>query len=425
MSSSAREVEFGELLAEPLRNGLTRPKRVRGEGVPMVNMGELFAHRRIGDVEMERVPLNERNPERDVLQPLDLIFARQSIVAEGAGKAAIFLGAPEPVTFESHLIRARVDPEKADPMWLFYFFESPDGRQRIRSIVNQVSAAGIRGTDLRALSVPCPDPPLQRRSAAVLKAFDDKIDSNRRLDRLLGDAAAAVFRSRFVDFVGVEEFEESEIGPIPRGWQVRRFSEAVEINPRVPLRKGTVAPFIEMAAVERWGMRPTKIAARPYAGGARFEPGDTLMARITGSIEHGKGAFVDFLAQPGAGSTEFLVLRAKPPLTAEATFLLSREDRVRSHAIASMTGSSGRQRVPVTAFDDILIALPPDCDSWRGEAEFLRAVFAQSRIRWAESQTLAEVRDALLPELIAGRIRVPDTDDTAEAVAAAVGAVPA
>src|SRR5690606_18572974 len=104
--------------------------------------------------------------------------------------------------------------------------------------------------------------------------------------------------------------EESEIGPVPKGWTVKPFSEVVEINPRVNLKKGQDAPYVEMAAVPAWGMRPSVVRRRPYKGGARFEFGDTLMARITGCIEHGKGAFADFIDEPASGSTEFLVFRA-------------------------------------------------------------------------------------------------------------------
>ena len=50
---------FGDLFSEPQRNGLTKPKRVRGSGYPMVNMGELFAYPRIKNIPMDLVPLSE------------------------------------------------------------------------------------------------------------------------------------------------------------------------------------------------------------------------------------------------------------------------------------------------------------------------------------------------------------------------------
>ena len=76
---------FGELFAGPTRNGLTRPKAVRGDGVKMVNMGELFAHPRLRNVPMDRVPLSASESERFLLRDGDLLFARQSLVLEGAG----------------------------------------------------------------------------------------------------------------------------------------------------------------------------------------------------------------------------------------------------------------------------------------------------------------------------------------------------
>lgn len=58
---------FKELYAIPLRNGLTKPKAVRGAGTKMVNMGELFANPRIVDVAMDRVPLNQAERSSSLL----------------------------------------------------------------------------------------------------------------------------------------------------------------------------------------------------------------------------------------------------------------------------------------------------------------------------------------------------------------------
>ena len=65
-----------------------------------------------------------------------------------------------------------------------------------------------------------PPPDEQRRIARVLGALDDKIESNRRIAATLEEIATALFKARFVDFVDHDEVVESEIGPIPRGWEV-------------------------------------------------------------------------------------------------------------------------------------------------------------------------------------------------------------
>ncbi len=79
-----------------------------------------------------------------------------------------------------------------------------------------------------------------------------------------------MFRARFIDFVGVEDFEESEIGPIPTGWQVRVFSDAVDINPAVKLTKGTVAPFVEMGPLRRGRCVQTGLRSDPIVVARAF-----------------------------------------------------------------------------------------------------------------------------------------------------------
>lgn len=313
------------------------------------------------------------------------------------------------VNNHAHVLRAQ---HGHDLRWLFYALSS----LRVRDFVTGSAQPKLSMGSLKRIPLAVPPNVEQRRIASALGALDDKIVSNARLAGLIEETAATIFRARFIDFTRIEEFEESKIGRLPKGWSARRFSEVIEINPRVSIQKGTRVPFIEMAALSPWATRPNAIGERSYSGGARFEPGDTLMARITGCIEHGKGAYVDFLTGPAAGSTEFIVMRAKYPLTPEAVFLLSRVERVRSHAIASMTGSSGRQRVTTACFDDLMIATPPDLDCWLDDANFIRAGLAKSRALWSESRSLAAIRDALLPRLISGQIRVPDTTDPEEII---------
>lgn len=96
-------VSFGEILLEPIRNGLTKPKAVRGNGVKMIAMGEIFACSRIGNIKMDRVPVTEKEKNNCAIKEGDLLFARQSLVLEGAGKCSIVTSVTEDTVFESHL----------------------------------------------------------------------------------------------------------------------------------------------------------------------------------------------------------------------------------------------------------------------------------------------------------------------------------
>lgn len=251
----------------------------------------------------------------------------------------------------------------------------------------------------------------QRAIADVLGALDDKIEGNRRLAATHEDVAAAL------------TWVVARFANQPDTWTRLPFADAVDINPRVKIVRGTRVPFIEMAAVEPFATRPTFLGERQFSGGAKFEPGDTLMARITGCIEHGKGAFVDFIDERGAGSTEFFVLRAKPPLTPEVVFFLSRDPRLRAHAIANMTGTSGRQRVDKACFNHIQVALAPDSPERRDALQALEQAMRTTRALWRESRTLTAIRDALLPKLVSGQIRVPLSEDPEEMVGSAVDAL--
>ncbi|CBY80848.1 hypothetical protein AO053_04270 [Haemophilus influenzae biotype aegyptius] len=195
------KVEFGALFLEPLRNGVTKPKRVRGSGYKMVNMGEIFSLSFIQNQTMDRVPLTDKEKATTLLQNNDLLFARQSLVRDGAGKCSIFLNDNEPVCFESHIIRVRLNQELCYPMFYYYFFSSRLGKNTMDKIIEQgAGAAGIRGSDLAKLEVPYIGYSKQKEIADSLYSFDQKIQLNTQINQTLEQIAQALFKSWFVDF---------------------------------------------------------------------------------------------------------------------------------------------------------------------------------------------------------------------------------
>lgn len=195
------KVEFGALFLEPLRNGVTKPKRVRGSGYKMVNMGEIFSLSFIQNQTMDRVPLTDKEKAATLLQNNDLLFARQSLVRDGAGKCSIFLNDNEPVCFESHIIRVRLNQELCYPMFYYYFFSSRLGKNTMDKIIEQgAGAAGIRGSDLAKLEVPYIEYSKQKEIADSLYSFDQKIQLNTQINQTLEQIAQALLKSWFVDF---------------------------------------------------------------------------------------------------------------------------------------------------------------------------------------------------------------------------------
>lgn len=221
-------VRFGELYSNSSSNGLSRPSAVRGKGFRMIGMGELFAHNIIHDMEMERVLMNDKEQAKFFVEEGDLLFARQSLVASGAGKCSIVSSLSENTTFESHLIRVRLDKAKCNPLYYFYLFQLP--YNPIKAIVNQCAQAGIRGSELCKVKVQKPDIKVQNKVASILSKYDTLIENNTKRIRILEKMAENLYKEWFVRFrfPGYEKVE-MENG-LPKGWKVKRYEDELNVK---------------------------------------------------------------------------------------------------------------------------------------------------------------------------------------------------
>lgn len=138
------------------------------------------------------------------------------------------------------------------------------------------------------------------------------------------------------------------------------LSDLTFINPPLKLLRGEPYPFIAMENIEPGRRYVHAQQTRILPGsGSKFLPGDTLFARITPCLENGKIAQYDPRATgAGSGSTEFIVIRARP-VRADPAFVyyLSMTDWVRGPAEKSMAGASGRQRADTVAIANAKVPL--------------------------------------------------------------------
>lgn len=143
-----------------------------------------------------------------------------------------------------------------------------------------------------------------------------------------------------------------------------KLSDLIDFNPKRPLEKGALTPFIEMADLPEGERDVSGIGNRVFnGGGSKFKNGDTLFARITPCLENGKTAKVSGLPENavGHGSTEFIVMAAKDPgVDEDFVYYVARHPEFRAYAKGRMEGTSGRQRVSWQAISDYEI---PDFSS--------------------------------------------------------------
>ena len=141
-----------------------------------------------------------------------------------------------------------------------------------------------------------------------------------------------------------------------------KLSDIINFNPREILPKGTIAKKIAMEKLEPFTRDIPEFEQLEFKGGTKFRNGDTLIARITPSLENGKTAKVSLLDKNdvGFGSTEFIVARAKESISDENfVYYLMLNPSIREVAIKSMVGTSGRQRVQLDVVKNHEILCPP------------------------------------------------------------------
>jgi len=281
---------------------------------------------------------------------------------------------------------------RVNQRWLYFALSLVE----IRPFITGSAQPKLNQRNLNVVSLPTPPEKEQDGIAFVLGALDDKIDSNRRLASLLEQTAAELFRARFVDFVGVEEFEDSGIGRIPRDWRCGPLSDLTKLRygKSLPAAVRVPGPIAVVGSSGIIGAHNSRLIRGPVVVvGRKGTAGSVVwVGRDAWPID------TTFFAEPVDGIDPvfvyFALLHANlPHLTADS-------------AVPGLNREAAEQR---------LISLPPPHEI-EDFAQTCRALFAKKDASEAEQVALAAIRDALLPKLISGVIRVPDTTDSAEVI---------
>ncbi|MCD4742901.1 MAG: restriction endonuclease subunit S [Desulfobacteraceae bacterium] len=383
-----KEYTFRDLLIEPVRNGIYKKKEFHGRGARIVNMRELFAFPRLRDVDMKRVEITNREREKVLLKKGDLIFARMSLTAEGAGKCSLVYEITEETTFESSIIRARVKPEKAIPEFIFYYFNSLYGKYLLGTILRQVAVSGITGSDLMALVLKIPDIHEQKAIAEILSSLDDKIDLLHHQNKTLEQMAETLFRQWFV-----EEAKED--------WEVEKIGKYVTV---VDNRGKTPYPLIEVNALGKENRLVDYSVIRKYVAEDTFnnwfrnsvQKYDTLLSTV-GSI----GAFSMFLIEKGNIAQNVIGLHAKDI----SQNYLYQALKYRMKEVLSLDIGGVQPSIKVPHLLSLMISIP----SKRKQDDFDNQVIhflEKMNNNYIQIRTLEKIRDTLLPKLMSGEVRV-------------------
>ena len=431
--STQRWVRLADLSLGGTRNGLYKPKEFHGSGAKIVNMGELFAFPRLANEEMKRIEVTQDELDRFGLQAGDLLFARRSLVADGAGKCSIVVHCDAPTVFESSIIRLRPARERVEPEYLFYLFRSSVGDQLLDRIRKRDAVSGITGKDLAALEVPLPAKEVQRNVCDLLSTLDNRIDHNQALAANLEAIARRLFKSWFVDFDPVrakaagekpsgladdiavlfpDRFVESELGEIPEGWRVETVGDLSDVVGGTTPR--TKEPTYWNGGIHAWAT-PKDLSAllAPILLDTERQITDAGLSQISsgllpkGTVLLSSRAPIGYLAiaeVPVSINQGFIAMK---PKTGISNIFLLLWARVAREEIVSRANGSTFLEISKANFRPIPL-IKPTAEVMQEFDQLARPLYEKVANCVRESRTLSQVRDLLLPRLISGKIRVSD-----------------
>ena len=391
-------------------------------GLPIARAGNIDGGFQFDDA--DRFPEHDLAKVGDkVSQPSDVVFTSKGTVGRLAfvrETTPRFVYAPQLCFWRS------LAPDVIDARWLYYWMCGGEFTQQISGVKWQTDMADyVSLTDQRRMAITLPPISIQRAIACVLGALDDKIEQNRRTARALERLAQAIFRAWFVDFEPVKakaagaasfpsmpqpvfdalptRFVDSDIGPVPEGWELKpivtiaTFLNGLALQKYPPRGDGEDLRVIKIAELRKGSAESAAWANGDVAEQYVIGDGDLLFS-WSGTLEAefwfgGKGALNQHL---------FKVTSSHFP--SWFCFLWIRQHLPWFRAIAASKATT-MGHIKRGHLQETPVVVPPN-EVLHEANEVIGPnydLFSQLMI---ESRKLAAMRDVLLPKLLSGEVRV-------------------
>lgn len=313
------------------------------------------------------------------------------------------------IALAQRVITLRGKPDLLDNTFLKFLLQSNPVQEELRSRGTGTTVVGIRQSELRKVSLTLPPLAEQKAIAAVLGALDDKIELNRRMNATLEAMARALFESWFVDFDPVRakldpdrsgpsldpataalfpgSFDETALGHVPHGWEVKTLGEVIELAYGKPLKaedrkNGPVCVYGANGPV---GWHDEKLVSGPgIVVGRKGNPGVVTWA-------HDDFYPIDttFYVEPKGECRSLYFL----------FYALSNHDLANLSADSAVPGLNRNH-----AYMSKQVIPPAQLlEAFDGQAA---PIFATIHANETQSRTLATLRDTLLPKLLSGEIQI-------------------
>ncbi|GAA4075197.1 restriction endonuclease subunit S [Flavobacterium cheonanense] len=348
--------------------------------------------------------------KRSQLKENDILF---SMAGAYLGKTGIIYKNHLPANTNQANGIIRVNENKALPKFICFLLRNPSLISYVNASAGQSAQPNINLTDIGNLEFNLPLLEEQQSIASILSAIDDKIENNLAINKTLEEMAMALYKHWFVDFGPFKdgEFVESELGLIPKGWEVKKITTLIDVKDGThdsPKRvedghflitsKHMSGNSIDFSSAYKVSFEDfSKINKRSLV-----EKGDILMTMI-GTV----GNFYFVNEEPNYVIKNIGLFKTSKTPELQSYFYSYFKSKIGQEFIkAQMTGST-QQYVTLNTLRNFDIIIP-NKQTLTSFNQITNDYFERIMINTKENQTLTLLRDTLLPKLISGEVRLKE-----------------
>lgn len=359
--------------------------------------------KRISDKDFDSLKNQDCVPEKG-----DVLFSKDGTI----GKVLLF-DFDYKIGVLSSIAIFRPKKELINSKYLSYYLKEQTNNNFIKDNFRSGSAIPrIILRDFKKYNLTIPDLKEQKSIAQILSTIDDKIENNLAINKTLEEMAMALYKHWFVDFGPFQnsEFVESELGSIPKGWEVRKIGDVIETlgggtpsttkneywengeilwySPTDLTRENSMYSFDSAKKINVLGLQKSS---------AKLFPANSLLMSSRATI-----GLLTISTKEACTNQGFITMLPNEKLTIYQLYFWIKHNM---ELIISKSNGSTFKEISKSNFRDLNIVVANDIEKYIEES---KDIFEQIKNNTLENQTLTQLRDTLLPKLISGEVRLKE-----------------
>lgn len=409
-----------------------------GGDIPFITPSDMDARKTISHTERNLTEAGAKSVSSSIIPAGSVIV---SCIGSDMGKAAI---AGRRCVTNQQINSVVVDAKRFDSEFIYYNLSRR--KSEIRSYASGSAQPILNKSGFSEIVVSCPSIEVQHEIVGILCALDDKIELNRRMNATLEAMAQALFKSWFVDFDPVKakaagrapegmdadtaaffpgEFVESELGLIPKGWGVGTIDEAtaliIDHRGKTPKKLGNDWALSGIPAISAKNIKAGRMVQKDSMNFVDHELFDRWMK------DKLKVGDILLTSEAPLGELLYLARNSELCLSQRVFALRANQEKCQPGYLYLWLGSAEAQDrlnaratgttvvgIRQSELRKVEVLLPPK-DIQEKANLFFHDCLVKINVNEEENESLAAIRDALLPKLISGQLRIPKAEVMAEA----------